>query len=418
MPSELTSEMRRTVVQDIATLTREKYVFPDIGEETARLIQAKVAQGGYDDSADASHFASALTADLREVSKDRHWLVTYHPQQGTTQPGRNQEEDEAQLARRMAQLRRSNFGFEKVERLMGNVGHIDLRQFAPSEYGGETAVAAMSFVANCDALIFDLRKNRGGNPSMVQLLISYLVDAEPRHINTWYDRPTDDYRQFWTLPHVPNRRMPDLPVYLLTSHATGSGAEEFAYDLKYMERATVIGETTLGAAHPVTVERVQNHFQVRLPYGRPINPITKGNWEGVGVAPHIAVPAKEALKTAHMHALDRLIAGCRDEQSKRDLAWEKEIVESLYTSLVVHEATLVRYAGRYGERGFAVEDGTLVYSHQALPVSWRLEPITETRFRLGEDFKFEFLLDKQGKASAVVMSYRDGRPENRFAKTA
>jgi hypothetical protein len=411
------SEIRHALINDIVKLTREKYVFPETAEEIANHIQDKFEHGDYDEITDPNELALQLTSDLREFSKDQHWSVMYHPQQATSYIDPENEDDEKQLARWLERSRRINFGFEKVERLKGNIGYIDLRQFAPSEHAGETAVAALNFVANCDALIFDLRQNHGGYPSMVQLIVSYLINPEPRHINTFYYRPTDNYQQFWTFPHVPGKRMPDIPVYVLTSNATGSGAEEFVYDLKNMERATIIGETTIGAAHPVTLETLQEHFQVRLPYGRPINPITNENWEVTGVDPHIVVPQEEALKTAHLHALDQLIEKSRDDQHKRALEWEIEIVRSVYNPITLDEATLTRYAGQYGKRSFAVENGTLTYKHQDIPAAWRLVPMTETRFRLDEDMKFEIVLDDQGMASAIIVAYRDGRPELKITKS-
>jgi hypothetical protein len=184
-----------------------------------------------------------------------------------------------------------------------------------------------------------------------------------------------------------------------------------------MERATIIGETTVGAAHPVTMEIVQEYFRVRLPYGRPINPITKENWEAAGVEPHIAVPQEEALKTAHLHALEQIVEKCEDDHHKRDLEWEMEIVKCLYAPVTVGESTLSRYVGRYGKRSFAMENETLRYMRQEYPVAWELVPMTETRFRLNEDVKFEFVLDEQGTASSVMISYRDGRPQLTIAKT-
>ena len=411
------SELRQAIVQDIVKLAREKYVLPDIAEEIANHIQTKLDGGDYDDISDATEFAIKLTSNLRESSNDRHWSVIYDPQHTVAQIDPEKEDDELQMARWLERSRRTNFGFERVERLKGNIGYIDLRRFVQSEYAGETAVAAMNFVANCDALIFDLRQNHGGYPSMIQLIISYLLDPEPKHINTFYYRPTDETQQFWTFPHVPGKRMPDIPVYVLTSNATGSGAEEFVYNLKSMERATIVGENTFGAAHPVTLEIVQEHFKVRLPYGRPINPITNENWESTGVEPHIVVPQEEALKTAHIHALEQLIEKCEDDQHTRDMVWEVEIVRSLYEPIAVDEVTLLRYAGQYGNRGFAVEDGTLIYQHQDYPVRWQLTPMTETRFRLEEDIKFEMMLDDQGEASAVVITYRDDRPQVKVTKT-
>jgi hypothetical protein len=404
-------KIRTVAIQDIIQLAREKYVYPEIGEKIASQIRAKLEDGGYDDVTDESELALRLTLDLRSISNDHHWSVVYDPKGAAEQVDPENEVDEDRLARYLEMARKTNYGFERVERLKGNIGYIDLRRFEASEYGGETAVAAMNFVANCDALIIDLRQNDGGYPSMVQLITSYLYDPKPRHINTFYYRPTDGTQQFWTFPHVPGKRRPDIPVYVLISNATGSGAEEFAYNLKHMERAILVGETTTGAAHPVTKEVVQKDFAVRLPYGRPINPITGSNWEGTGVEPHIAILAGDALKTAHLNAVKHLAAKCQDENERNYLAWVAEIIESDYSPVVLDEADLSRCAGEFGKRRFFIENGDFVYGHKDHLESWKLFPMTKTRFRLDEDMKFEFILDKNGEASVVKISYRDGRPD-------
>jgi hypothetical protein len=410
VPESDFSQIRTAVVNEIIDLTREQYVYPELGAEIAAHIQAKLAAGEYDNVADRGELAACLTSDLHSVSNDRHWSVMYDPEGAAALVDPEKEDDPDRLARYLEMARKTNYGFERVERLTGNVGYIDLRRFVPSEYAGETAVAAMKFVANSDALIVDLRHNHGGYPSMVQLITSYLLDPKPRHINTFYYRPTDETQQFWTFPHVPGKRRPDIPVYVLISSETGSGAEEFAYNLKHMERATLIGETTVGAAHPVTRKVVQRDFVVRLPYGRPINPITGSNWEGTGVEPDIAVPAQDALKTAHLEALQHLSATCQDETESQDLAWAAEIVACDYSPPVLDEADLSRCVGEFGKRRFSVENGDLVYRHQDIPVSWTLVPLAKTRFRLDQDVKFEFIL-KEGKASAIKVTYRDRRPE-------
>jgi hypothetical protein len=404
-------EVQMAVIETIIQLTKEKYVYPEIGEKIAAQIQARLESGEYDDIADENELALRLTSDLRSISNDMHWSVVYDPGGAADLVDPETEVDRDRLARYLETARKANYGFERVERLKGNVGYIDVRRFEPSEHGGETAVAAMNFVANCDALIIDLRQNHGGYPSMVQLITSYLCDPKPQHINTFYYRPTDDRQQFWTFPYVPGKRQPDVPVYVLTSRVTGSGAEEFAYNLKHMGRATLIGETTVGAAHPVTKEVVQGDFIVRLPYGRPINPITGSNWEATGVKPHIAVPAEDALKTAHLHAVEHLATKSQDESETDDLAWIAEIVESDYSPVVLDETSLSQCTGQFGKRRFSIEHGELVYGHQDLPASWKLTPTARTHFRLGEDMKFEFVLDEDGKASSVKINYRDGRPE-------
>jgi hypothetical protein len=411
MPDADFPSIRTAVVQDIIQLARAKYVYPDTGEEIAGHIQAKLDSGGYDDVGDPMELALQLTSDLRSVSDDSHWGLVYDPEGAAAWVDPETETDKDRLARYLEMARKANYGFERVERLKGNVGYIDLRRFEPSEHAGATAVAAMNFVANCDALIIDLRQNHGGYPSMVQLITSYLSEPKSQHINTFYYRPTDDTQQFWTFPYVPGIRRPDIPLYLLTSRATGSGAEEFAYNLKHMGRATLIGETTVGAAHPVTREVVQGDFVILLPYGRPINPITGSNWEAKGVEPHVAVPAEDALKVAHLRALEHLAARAQNQSETADLTWIAEIIQSEYAPVVLDEASLAQFTGQFGKRTFSIENGSLVYEHQDLPASWKLTPMARTRFRLDEDMKFEFALDQDGLARSVKISYRDGRPD-------
>jgi hypothetical protein len=95
-------------------------------------------------------------------------------------------------------------------------------------------------------------------------------------------------------------------VYILTSKRTFSAAEEFTYNLQGLKRATVIGETTGGGAHPGRGYRINDHFMMFVPTGRAINPVTKTNWEGTGVKPDVEVPAEKALETAHRTAQQKL----------------------------------------------------------------------------------------------------------------
>jgi hypothetical protein len=200
---------------------------------------------------------------------------------------------------------RQNFGFVRVERLAGNIGYVDLRGFMPPAIAGETATAAMTFLGSADAVIFDLRQNGGGDPTMVAFITSYLFGPQPVHLNDFYSRPTNETRPSWTLAYVPGRRLTDKDVYILTSSRTFSGAEEFTYNLKNLKRATVVGETTGGGAHTVGGRRINDQFAIAVPSGRPINAVTKTNWEGVGVEPDVSVSAANALATAHLIALEK-----------------------------------------------------------------------------------------------------------------
>jgi retinol-binding protein 3 len=406
-------QLQAAVVKDIVRLAREKYVFPEVGERTAVELESLWKNGRYSSAKNERELAEQLTIDLRRVSQDQHWAVLFDPLGSAGAVDPEHERDPDRLAGYLEAQRKLNYGFQRVEILKGNIGYIDLRSLQPCEFGGETAVAAMEFVANCDALIFDLTRNHGGYPSMELLLISYLVERKPVLINTFYYRPTDDTQQFWTFPHVPGRRMPDIPVYVLVSVETGSAAEAFAYELKSIHRALIVGEATLGAAHPVNKEVIQNAFTVLLPYGRPINAITGTNWEGTGVEPHIAVPAGDALHAAHVLALRGSIDKTSDAAQKADLEWDLEIVDSEYVPAGAGVEDLERCAGRFGKRTFFVKDGALFYAHEAMKGECRLTAMTTARFRLDEDVKFDFLMEGGEKAAAVAATYRGGRPSVR-----
>ena len=109
------------------------------------------------------------------------------------------------------------------------------------------------------------------------------------------------------------------PVFVLTSNRTFSAAEEFTYNLKNLKRATIVGETTGGGAHPGGVRRITDHFGIWVPAGRAISPITKTNWEGTGIEPDIKVPAASALDTAHLEALRRLRDAASDARRQEQL---------------------------------------------------------------------------------------------------
>jgi C-terminal processing protease CtpA/Prc len=216
-------------------------------------------------------------------------------------------------------MRRANYSFEKIERLPGNVGYIDLRGFSNAEAGLETVAAAMNFVNNTDALIFDLRQNSGGNADMVALISSYLFGEKPVHLYTLYRRRDNQTKEAWTKAGVAGKRYVNKDVYILTSNQTFSAAEAFAYELKNLKRATIIGEVTGGGANPGSRFRINDHFDAFVPNSRVISPITKNNWEGTGVEPDVKVPSELALKTTHYLALNKIAEKTIDEQRKKML---------------------------------------------------------------------------------------------------
>jgi hypothetical protein len=303
---DIDAATRARVIDGAIAKLDEFYVFPEVAKKMGMTVRARAKRGEYDSVTDGDAFAKLLTSHFQDVSHDKHLFVSFSP---TQLPEDSSSPSPDAMARYRQTMLEANCAFEKVEHLSGNVGYVKFNGFADPEVCGPTAIAAMNFLANVDALIFDLRQNGGGDPKMIALLSSYLF-ATPTHLNDLWTRKGDETQQFWTLPYVPGKRLTSIPVYVLTSHRTFSGAEEFSNNLKVLKRATIIGEVTGGGAHPVAGHRIDDRFTIGVPFARAINPITKTNWEGVGVEPDVKVSAADALATAQTLA-SKEIAGRR-----------------------------------------------------------------------------------------------------------
>lgn len=312
---------KQAIVDEICSLLNASYVFPETAKKIEAALRERLKSGGFDQITNADMFARAVTRTLTDVGKDLHMGFVYNPAGAEDMRrlgGQSQEEARRVRERQLRRMQEQNFGFQKVERMEGNVGYLDFRMFADPSLAGPTAVAALNFLAYCDAIIVDLRQNGGGEPSQIQLISSYFF-PEPVHLNDIYDRTTGQTDYYYTLPYVPGAKPVNADLYILTSRRTFSGAEEFAYNMKNLKRGTVLGETTGGGAHPTMARVVQKDYILRIPFARSINPVSKTNWEGTGVTPDIACPAAEAFDKAYAMAVEKLAAKAADPQRKAGL---------------------------------------------------------------------------------------------------
>lgn len=300
-PSELTKAQKEEAVEALAKAMEQTYIFEALGKKAAGELRSSLKSGKYDSIGEGEAFASALHTQVNAIINDAHFRIQYNPKGFSAQREAGQmSPDNAAAEREM--VRRTNAGFEKVERLPGNVGYIKFNMFFGLESSKRPAQAAMEFLADTDALVFDLRDNGGGDPATVQFICSYLFEEKPVHLNSliWRDGRKEE---FWTLKDLPGKRYLNKPVYVLTSKNTGSAAEEFAYNLQQLKRATIIGGVTWGGANPGDFLPLGSHFMAFVPNGRAENPYTKDNWEGKGVKPDVEVDPAKAINRAHRLAV-------------------------------------------------------------------------------------------------------------------
>ena len=409
--SALDRAFKAAVIDSLTAALNEIYVFPDVAKKIGKDLENKLKKKEYDGIGTIEEFTRRLTEDMEAIAHDGHLWIRPAREEELSR-AQNDEPTDDEIAARNARRAYQNFGFEKVERLPGNIGYLKFDMFFDAAVAGGTAIAAMNFLENCDAIIIDLRDNGGGYPSMIQLISSYFFE-EPTHLNTFYVRRSDEYNQFWTQAYVEGKRMAEVPLYVLTSNRTFSGAEEFTYNMKNLERGTIIGETTGGGAHPTNLHIfADTRVAASIPFGRAVNPITNTNWEGTGIEPHIQVPRDEALDVAKVEAMKKLIEIADEEWKKEGLRFVVERLEALRNPAEVGEEVLRRWAGDYGPRHVIFEDGALWYERDERP-RYRMIPISEKLFCFEEIdfFKLEIETDDEGNPVALVGRYDGGRTD-------
>ncbi len=333
--SPLTDTQRTAVVQDIARKLTDGYLYADKGKEFAEYLETRLAEGAYDDLVERRAFAAQLSAELFELSNDKHLKIMLAQPGGAPAGGgrtmirrrvSGDPGDEGGGPTRvqdggswpgMPDFRRVNHGFQELRLMEGNVGYIDLRTFSPSPDALARVDAVMAFFDSVDALIIDIGRNPGGAGTIIPYLSGYLF-SEPTHLSNSFQRGMEEPHERWTAKDIKGRLRPDLPVFLVTSRGTGSAAESFTFGLKVTERVTLVGERTAGAGNfGDTLRPLPEGFQMFLPIGSTYDPRTGKGFEAEGIEPDYAVPYADAVREAHVMAVD---AGSEYRDYMEDLA--------------------------------------------------------------------------------------------------
>lgn len=299
------SAMRVATVETLAAKLNAHYVFPDKAGQIEAVLRRRRLEGKYDAITDGEQLAKQLTDDIHGVVNDLHMEVEFDPgmvppDMAAGPPPTSQAEWDQRNSFTMRLFmgvyrRVSSLGVKKVEHLTPRIGYLRIAEFPPPFIVADRYAAAMDQLADTDGLILDLRDNRGGGPDSVALLISYFVDQRTR-LNDLWDRTSDTTTQQWTQEKIAGKRYGgSKPIVILAGPHTKSAGEDFAYTMQALKRATVIGKPTWGGAHPTRPYRLGDHFLAWIPSRRSINPITHGNWEGVGVVPDVVAVPDQAL---------------------------------------------------------------------------------------------------------------------------
>ena len=395
----ITKSELKAVISDVCQHLKTNYVFPEIADKMVIHLNQNLESGVYDALSDPGEISARLSKDIVEISKDKHLRVLFDPKmnEDLQRSDVDRKPEPEVLEKWINNERKGNFGFSKVEILEGNIGLITLKGFSGfiEEGAGAIADATMAYVSNSDAIIFDLRSNGGGSPDMIIYLTSYLL-KDAVHINSFYYRATDKIRESWTTKEVKGKKMDKTPVYILTSNRTFSAAEEFTYNLKHLERATIVGEVTGGGANPGDMMAVDKNFVMFVATGRAINPITQTNWEGVGVIPNIKTSKDKALESAHIAALKSLVKNASGSE-KEYLELVLSNKKALSKNIKITVGDLQKYMGDYGgemQPSVTIDKGQLAIGANGRKMT--LQCIGEDLFVTEDNIRIQFEKDDKG----------------------
>ena len=413
---QVTPALIHTLIDSLGQVLYRNYIFPDTARKWSTYLKAQYKAGAYAGIKDPNELNIRLWKDLQKTHFDGHLRLMYAP--GFAQ----QLADTSNMAERqrvgdslqLIDLHRQNFTFTKAEILPGNIGYVKFNAFVGFlDEARPTSTSAFRFVANTTAVILDLRDNGGGSPFMVSQIESYFFQART-HMNDIINRKNDSI-VLWTDPAKSDSIVLQQPVYVLTSHHTFSGAEDFSYAMQSVHRAIIVGDTTGGGAHPTGPYPVAFGFVAAIPNGRTLNPYTHTDWEGTGVIPDIPVASADALTAAVKAIFTNKMQQASSEEEKRQAQWQLEDILARQSAATRDSASLVPYTGTYqgGLVFYANRSGLYCRNAERGDNTFKLIPISTDKFILDENVHVEFTKDDKGNVTGIDMWWNNGRKSNK-----
>lgn len=398
------------VIDSLSIILSNYYIFPEKIPSTVALIKTNFKKGVYDRIDDPNEFADKLTQDVISITNDNHFRIAFDPET-VIEERKYQVNSSTSTSEKDAV---SNFGFDQVKILNGNIGYINLTGFYDLSYSSAPLNAAMNFVSNTNALIIDLRNNHGGASDLGPYFSAFFF-KEPQLLYDFYTRENNKttHQQYWTQTYVHGKRFTDIPIFILTSNFTFSAAEAFAYTLQSLKKATIVGENSGGGAHMWTGKIVTDNFYAHIPFSRPVDPRTNTNWEVAGVNPDVKCDANQALINAQIEALKVLIA--KDSANSSIYQWHIDGLKPQLTALKIDSEKLNTYVGEYGSI-------KILFNNNKLYFNWRgtkseMIPLTADYFMTNEFTFFRIKIVEQNRKVVALKIINDNGSEREFEKT-
>ncbi|MWB94693.1 hypothetical protein GON26_09985 [Flavobacterium sp. GA093] len=331
----INDKFKKETISKINLLLEENYVFPDQAESIVKHLNKSLKEGKFKKYELLDSFAIALTKEIRVVNNDKHLGIwpAFVPEKEKV----NLDNDYQLYLKNYDDTRKKANGFNEVKIIDGNIGYLNTSFFLSET--NQTIDSYLYLLANTDAVIIDLTDNGGGNPKTVNYLCSYFLENKLL-INTLYFRQGNRKDEIFT-HQVNGKKRVDVPLFVIIGPKTFSGAEEFSYNMQSLKRAILIGENSGGAANPGDVFKINTDLEIFIPTGTSTNPITKKNWEGIGVIPEIKIGAEEAYsKSVELAREAAIIYRNKKAAESKKLYDELQLIFSQESLLVSEKDTV------------------------------------------------------------------------------
>lgn len=405
--NENKSKKLRTI-EKIQNILEKRYINEDIAKKMSQKlgkIKNKLAK-----TEDPVAFARKLSKYLLDISNDKHLYVDFSPGmvKGILESKKAPDDFTDDDKKREKAF---DYGFFNVQILPENVGYIQMIQFCGTEEAYKKAAEVMEKVENCDAVIVDFRSGRGGFPKMVQFLSSYFLPKNPPTLlESLYVREGDTKKDVFTFNDLPGKRLDKADLYILTSQTTFSAQESFAYIMKHLNRAVIIGEKTSGGANGYEFDVIDDEYFIAIPIETCINPITKTNWEAKGIEPDVKTDYSEAILKAYDLALEKI--------SKKSESINSDLIEKLDYNWWAKRDIDGKYGDKYkiydlgGRLYFDEMQGEDVFTNQLLH---KKDNTFALLFNNTID-KIEVNFDKNKKVKSITIKKRNADEELTYNK--
>lgn len=175
--------------------------------------------------------------------------------------------------------------------LDGTVGYIGVRQITQDTVDNVSAALADLIDQGATSFVVDLRDNPGG-------YLTQAVDVANLFIKTGVI--VEVQTSTGTSPKsASGKTVTDLPLVVLTNGYTSGAAEVLAAALQDNQRATIVGETTIGKGSVQVVHELSFGGAIRYTAGYYKSPLGH-DIDGVGVIPDIAISSSEGGTDPHL----------------------------------------------------------------------------------------------------------------------